>query len=139
MVSSEGDLASENVIDYPEITSLSEINTQSNMFYYGNVVETDFRFGRNLSGYYQFKLNLPKEYQYEIYTVSDYSSINNDDETWVLNNKLRLISSYLSNEEDLNLGYYYFIKSSPRFRTRYFTIVIKDIEPKPNWGLTDKG
>ncbi len=112
---------------FPAFNRIDEYRNSTNLMYVLNHDNYQFRFGRNLSGFFSFNIKVldPNNYKYdfkieldgtfELPNVSDYDDSTNDS------------------------GKYYYINSSTRNRTRSFVLTIFNAQtPEREYGFTDK-
>jgi hypothetical protein len=112
---------------FPAFTQINSYNNSTNLLYMVDNEDYKFRFGRNKSGYFSFNVSVldPDGYEYD-YTIE----LNGTD-------LLADINSYDLDSNDQ--GKYYYINSSTKNRTRYFTITIFDAKvPNRDYGFVDK-
>lgn len=112
---------------FPAFTQINSYNNSTNLLYMVDNLDYKFRFGRNKSGYFSFNVSVldPDGYEYD-YTIE----LNGTD-------LLADINSYDLDSNDQ--GKYYYINSSTKNRTRYFTITIFDAKvPDRDYGFVDK-
>ncbi len=115
------------VTELPVFDTVVGYNNSTNLLLMLNHEDYKFRFGRNKSGFYSFNIDvldaLNYNYDFKI-------ELNGTDE--LLN-----VSDYDVTSSDT--GKYYYINSSTKNRTRYFTITIYNAQEKPrDYGFVDK-
>ncbi|MBU1093098.1 MAG: hypothetical protein KKH01_01405 [Firmicutes bacterium] len=115
------------VTELPVFTTVTGYNNSTNLMFMLGHEDYKFRFGRNKSGFYSFSIDVLDAENY----LYDYKiELNGTDE-------LNTVSSY--DPSSLDNGKYYYINSSTKNRTRYFTITIFDAHETPrDYGFVDK-
>lgn len=107
---------------FPTFTESLGINTSVHMFDVPSIVGLSYRLARNLSGFYQIKVDLPNIYSYKIY-LNEFTG-------------QRELATFPIVKVNGDSGYYFYINTSTKLRTRSFTVKIAD-RTAPSWGLTD--
>jgi hypothetical protein len=112
---------------FPAFTQINQYNNSTNLLYMVGNENYKFRFGRNKSGFFSFNVNVLDSDGYEYDYIIE---LNGTD-------LLADINTYDLNSTDE--GKYYYINSSTKNRTRYFTITIFDAKvPNRDYGFVDK-
>ncbi|MBN2877946.1 MAG: hypothetical protein JXL85_09885 [Bacilli bacterium] len=113
--------------DFPTFSVVNELNNRMTQFYYTSDSEYNYKFGRNMAGFYTFSLELPLD----IY-LNDLYSYDIEFGEYYLNDA----SDYVSGLD----GKYFYIEYATSIRTRRFNIYIHPIaEPETGapFGLFD--
>ena len=114
------------VTTLPQFSTVTGYENSTNLFYMLGFEDYKFRFGRNKSGYFSFNVQILDT---EGYTYDLKIELNGTDE-------LQTISDLDPNSNDD--GKYYYINSSTKNRTRYFTITISNAQVPPrDYGFDD--
>ncbi|MCF7932917.1 MAG: hypothetical protein K9K93_07090 [Acholeplasmataceae bacterium] len=113
------------VDDFPVFQTITSLNNSVSMFYVANNNNYNYRFGRNLSGFFAYTFDLPKDPDGNDYT---YAIFYNGD-------PLDEVSDYATGLD----GYYFYINGGTKNRTRRFTVVIQRTGTTfdSGWGLDD--
>jgi hypothetical protein len=114
------------VTTLPQFTNVLSYDNSTNLMYMLGFDSYKFRFGRNKSGYFSFNVQVldPMGYIYDVAI-----ELNGTDPLQRVN-ELDLDST-----DD---GHYYYINSSTKNRTRYFTITISNAQiPPRDYGFDD--
>nr|HPJ23809.1 hypothetical protein [Bacillota bacterium] len=100
--------------DYPDFTAVNALNNRMTQFFYTSGSDYNYKFGRNMSGFYTFSVELPlDQYLNDLYTYS------------IKFNGYTLYdaSNYVAGLE----GKYFYIEYATSIRTRVFDIYIRPI------------
>ncbi len=115
------------VTTLPAFDTVIEYTNSTNLFFMVNQNPYKFRFGRNRSGFFSFNVTILDQDGY-IYDVE--IALNGTD-------PLSKINTYDLDSKDQ--GHYYYINSSTKNRTRYFTITISNArEADRDYGFSGK-
>jgi hypothetical protein len=126
-------LSSEDPADFPSFTTINALNNRMTQFFYTSIADYDYKFGRNMSGFYAFDIELQlDQYLNDLYTYE----IKFGDE--YLNDFADLETTW-GTPLDIN-GKYFYIGASVTMRTRRFNIYIREVtvpETDAPFGLFD--
>lgn len=114
------------VTTLPQFTNVLSYDNSTNLMYMLGFDSYKFRFGRNKSGYFSFNVQVldPMGYTYDVAI-----ELNGTDPLQRVN------ELDLDSNDD---GHYYYINSSTKNRTRYFTITISNAQiPPRDYGFDD--
>jgi hypothetical protein len=118
--------SSDNPTNFPSFTTVNGLNNRMTQFFYTSLADYDYKFGRNMSGFYAFDIELQLDqylndiYEYEI-----------------------KFGDYYLDDFDVGLaldGKYFYIGPSVTMRTRRFNIYIREVavpETDAPFGLFD--
>lgn len=101
--------------NFPTFTTITALNNRMNQFHYIYDVDYEYKFGRNMAGFYTFEVELPlDQYLNDLYTYEiEYGD-----------HYLNDASDYVTDLE----GKYYYIEYATHNRTRRFNIFIRAID-----------
>jgi len=122
----EETLSSEDPDDFPSFTTVNSLNNRMTQFFYTSTTDYDYKFGRNMSGFYAFDVELQlDQYLNDLYTY-----------------EIKFGDYYLNDfATGLNLnGKYFYIGQSVTMRSRRFNIYIREVaipETDSPFGLFD--
>ncbi|MBI9009461.1 MAG: hypothetical protein JEZ05_05465 [Tenericutes bacterium] len=119
-------LSSDDPDDFPSFTTVNALNNRMTQFFYTSLADYEYKFGRNMSGFYAFDVELQlDQYLNDLYTY-----------------EIKFGEFYLA-DFDVGLGLngkYYYIGPSVTMRTRRFNVYIREVaipETDAPFGLFD--